>query len=364
MTDGITSVGLGVGMRTGAGVVSKSTRTGGNTVIKAYAAFEKGGELKPFEYDPGDLGSHEVEIEVESCGICHSDLNMLNNDWEMTAYPFVPGHEVAGRIAEVGTDLKHLKVGQRVGLGWHSAYCMTCESCRSGDYNLCGESQGTIVGRYGGFADRVRANAASIVPLPDGIDAESAGPLFCGGITVFTPLVEFGVSPTDSVAVIGIGGLGHMALQFLNAWGCDVTAFTSSEAKKSEALEMGAHHTIDSRDPGQIDAAAGRFDFVLSTVNVKLDWNAYIGSLKPKGRLHFVGATLDPLDLGVFPLIMGQRSVSGSPVGSPAMIARMLNFAARHDIQPVIETFSFDQVNEAMAHLRSGKARYRIVLSR
>jgi uncharacterized zinc-type alcohol dehydrogenase-like protein len=333
-------------------------------MINAFAAFEAGGELKPFEYEPGPLGAHEVEIAVEHCGICHSDLSMLDNEWGMTGYPLIPGHEVVGTVAACGDHVDHLEPGQRVGLGWHAGYCMTCPSCTGGDHNLCADGQGTIVGRHGGFADRVRAQAAAVVPLPDGIDPVSTGPLFCGGITVFNPLVQFDVQPTDRVAVIGIGGLGHMALQFLNAWGCEVTAFTSSESKKAEALEMGAHRVVNSRDPDEIGAAAGRFDFVLSTVNVKLDWNTYLSTLAPKGRLHFVGATLDPLDLGVFPLIMGQRSVSGSPVGSPAAIARMLDFAVRHDIKPVIETFPMERVNDAMDRLRSGQARYRIVLSR
>ena len=177
-------------------------------------------------------------------------------------------------------------------------------------------------------------------------------------------MIQFGVKPTDRVAVIGIGGLGHMALQFLHAWGCNVTAFTSSGAKKTEALQIGAHQTIDSRDPESIQAAAGQFDMIISTVNVKLDWNAYVETLKPRGRLHLVGATLDPLDLSLFQLLMGQRSVSASPVGSPATIARMLDFAARHDIKPVIETYPMEQVNDAMERLRSGQARYRIVLSR
>ena len=333
-------------------------------MIKAYAASEAGGELKPFEYDPGPIGHNDVEIEVEHCGICHSDLSMLDNEWGIANFPLVPGHEVAGTISAVGAGVSHLQVGQQVGLGWHSGYCMTCPICMNGDHNLCADAQGTIVNRHGGFADKVRAHAASVVALPSTINVQSAGPLFCGGITVFNPLIQFGVKPTDRVAVIGIGGLGHMALQFLNAWGCHVTAFTSSEAKRSEALELGAHQTINSRDPDEIKAAAGQFDLVLSTVNVKLDWNAYVETLKPRGRLHYVGATLEPLDLSIFPLLMGQRSVSSSPVGSPGTIARMLDFAARHDIKPVIETFHMDQVNEAMDRLRSGQARYRIVLSR
>jgi uncharacterized zinc-type alcohol dehydrogenase-like protein len=333
-------------------------------MIKAYAASEAGGELRPFEYDPGPLGPHEVEISVEHCGICHSDLSMLDDEWGMATFPLVPGHEVVGTVAAVGEHVTGVKPGDRVGLGWHSGYCMTCPSCMGGDHNLCADAEGTLVGRHGGFADRVRAQATAVFALPEGIDLASAGPLLCGGITVFAPLLHFDVKPTDRVGVIGIGGLGHMALQFLNAWGCEVTAFTSSDAKRAEALEMGAHRTISSRDPDAIEAAAGQFDFILSTVNVKLDWNAYVAALQPKGRLHNVGAVLEPLDLGAFPLIMGQRSVSGSPVGSPATIATMLDFAVRHDVKPVIETYAFDQVNEAMDHLRSGKARYRIVLSR
>ena len=333
-------------------------------MINAYAAPAAGAALEEFQYDPGELGEKDVEIAVEYCGICHSDLSIVNNEWGMTAYPAVPGHEVVGKIAQVGSKVTSLSVGDTVGLGWHAAYCDECNFCHSGDHNLCGSAQPTIVGHYGGFADKARAAANSVVALPEGVNPATAGPLFCGGITVFNPLVQFDVQPTDKVAVVGIGGLGHLAIQFLNAWGCDVTAFTSSEAKVAEALEMGAHHTLNSRDPDALKAAAGQFDLIISTVNVKLDWNAYINCLKPKGRLHFVGATLEPLDIQAFSLIGGQRSISGSPVGSPATIADMLEFAARHQIEPIVETFPMSQVNEAMAHLESGKARYRIILQR
>jgi uncharacterized zinc-type alcohol dehydrogenase-like protein len=344
--------------------MSLKTHIAEEAMIHAYAAFEPGGELKPFDFDPGPLGASQVEIEVDHCGICHSDLSMLDNEWGMTTYPLVPGHEVIGRISALGTAVDHLTIGQSVGLGWHAGYCMHCEQCLSGDHNLCTKAQATIVGHHGGFADRVRADAASVIPLPDTLDARSAGPLFCGGITVFNPLVQFDVAPTDRVAVIGIGGLGHLALQFLRAWGCEVTAFTSSDSKREEALRLGAHDTLNSLDPVALEAAAGRFDLILSTVNVKLDWNAYLAALKPKGRLHFVGATLEPLDLGVFSLISAQRSVSGTPVGSPGTIRQMLDFANRHKVAPVTEHFPFDKVNDAIAHLRSGQARYRVVLSR
>lgn len=331
-------------------------------MIKAYAAQGAGEALAPFEYDPGPLGRDEVEINVDSCGLCHSDISMLDNEWGFTQYPFVPGHEVIGTIAEVGSDVANLQLGQRVGLGWHSGYCNDCQTCNSGDHNLCASAQPTIAGHHGGFAEKVRAQAKAVVPLPEGVNPDTAGPLFCGGITVFNPLVQFDVPPTAKVGVIGIGGLGHMAVKFLNAWGCEVTAFTSSDSKKKEALEMGAHKVLNSKSAGELEAAAGYFDLLLSTVNVKLDWNAYLNTLAPKGRLHFVGATLEPLDIGAFSLIGAQRSVSGSPVGSPATIKKMLDFAALHRIEPTTEYFAMSEINEAIARLRDGKAHYRIVL--
>ncbi|PQJ27903.1 NADPH-dependent aldehyde reductase Ahr [Rubritalea profundi] len=332
-------------------------------MISAFAANEQGAELEPFQYDPGALGENDVEIDVLYCGICHSDLSMIDNEWAFSEYPLVPGHEVVGRIAQVGDGVVGFEVGQAVGLGWHSAYCDHCNHCESGDQNLCAASTPTIAS-HGGFADKVRAAANSVVAIPDGVDLAKAGPLFCGGITVFNPLVQFDIKPTSKVGVIGIGGLGSMAVQFLNAWGCEVTAFTSTESKRTEALELGAHHTLNSRDEAVLEAAAGQFDLIISTVNVKLDWNLYLNTLAAKGRLHFVGATLEPLDIGAFGLIMSQRSISGSPVGSPATIAQMLDFAKLHNIAPVVEEFAMEDVNAAIKHLRDGKAHYRIVLKR
>ena len=331
-------------------------------IIKAYAVQEPGGKLEPFEYDPGLLGSEEVEINVEYCGICHSDLSMLENEWGITKYPFVPGHEIVGTIAAVGDAVTTLKVGQRVGLGWYSSSCMHCEWCMSGDQNLCLTAEGTIVGRHGGFADKVRGHQNWVVPLPKDLDPAKAGPLFCGGITVFNPIVQLGIKPTDRVGVIGIGGLGHMALRFLKAWGCDVTAFSTSPDKEAEARELGASNFVNSRAPRALKRVNNSFDLILSTVNADLDWDIYLAALRPKGKLHLVGAILSPLSAQIFPMIAGQKTISASPLGSPATTAKMLEFAARHNIEPITETFSFDQVNEAMEKLRSGKPRYRLVL--
>ena len=331
--------------------------------FNAYAVTETGGKLKPFSFEPGELGEREVQIRVEYCGICHSDLSMTNNEWNMTQYPFVPGHEVVGIIEDKGPHVKHLDTGQRVGLGWYSSSCLHCEWCMSGDHNLCPSAVGTIVGRYGGFADRVRADATWVIPLPGEIDRSAAGPLFCGGITVFNPIVQHHVRPTDRVGVIGIGGLGHMALRFLHAWGCEVTAFSSSPAKEEEARALGANHFVHSRDSRALNEVAASLDFILCTVNVALNWNAYIAALRPKGRLHLVGAIPRPLELELFPMLSGQRSVSASPLGSPETIVRMLDFCARHDLAPKVEVIAFDRINEAFDRLESEKPAHRLVLA-
>ncbi|MFT3788188.1 MAG: NAD(P)-dependent alcohol dehydrogenase [Tepidisphaeraceae bacterium] len=331
--------------------------------ITALAAKSAKGKLVAFSYDPGPLGERQVEIAVESCGICHSDLSMLDNDWGMTAYPFVPGHEIVGKVVAVGGHVTTRKVGERVGLGWYSGSCMHCGQCMSGDHNLCLTAEATIIGRPGGFATRVRGNEEWVTPLPETLDAASAGPLFCGGITVFNPIVQFGVRPTDHVGVIGIGGLGHLAIKFLRAWGCDVTAFSTSDSKKAEALAMGAHRVVNTRDAAQLKAIAGTFDFILSTINADADWNAYVAALAPRGRLHTVGAVANPMAITAFPMIVGQKSVGGSPLGSPATIGKMIDFCARHKIAPTVEYFPMSRANEALDHLRAGKARYRIVLT-
>jgi uncharacterized zinc-type alcohol dehydrogenase-like protein len=330
--------------------------------IKAYAATSPGAPLEPFEFEPGPLGDEQVEIAVDYCGICHSDLSMIHNQWGMTQFPLVPGHEISGRIVAAGPKVKNVKVGDRVGVGWFSGSCMSCHDCMDGDHNLCAGHEGVIVGRHGGFAERVRAHWAWAVPIPEALDPAKVGPMFCGGITVFNPIVQCGVQPTDRVGVVGVGGLGHLAIQFLNKWGCEVTAFSSSPSKKEELRKLGAHHVVDSRDPEQLKPLARSLDFILVTVNVPLDWGAYIETLAPRGRLHYVGAVLEPLNIGVFPLLVGQRSVSASPLGSPATTADMLEFSARHDIAPVVEEFPMSKVNEAIAHVESGKARYRVVL--
>jgi uncharacterized zinc-type alcohol dehydrogenase-like protein len=330
--------------------------------IQALAAKSAKGKLEPFSYDPGPLGDDQVEISVEYCGLCHSDLTMLNNDIGFSQYPLVPGHEAIGKITALGAQAKFLKVGQTVGLGWNSSSCLHCAQCLGGNHNLCSSLQMTIVGRYGAFATKVRCHWVWATPIPEGIDITKGGPLLCGGITVFNPFLQFDIKPTNRVGILGIGGLGHMALQFANKWGCDVTAFTSSTDKADELKALGAHHIIDTHSKDQLVKAAGSFDLILSTVNVNLDWSAYLAALAPKGRLHVLGVTAEPMSIPPLELLLGQRSVSGSPSGPPLAVNQMIDFCARHGIAPVTEEFPMTQANEAIEHLEAGKARYRVVL--
>jgi uncharacterized zinc-type alcohol dehydrogenase-like protein len=330
--------------------------------IRSWAAQAAKQKLTPYEFDPGPLGADEVEVAVEHCGLCHSDLSCINDDWRMSSYPLVPGHEVIGRVVEAGSHVPGIKVGDLVGVGWTSGSCMHCRLCLSGKQHMCLKSQATIIGHAGGFAERVRAHWAWTIPLPANLDRGNAGPLLCGGVTVFNPFVLHSVSPTARVGVVGIGGLGHMALKFARAWGCDVTAFTSSDSKRDEALSMGAHHVVNSRDSKAIRAIAGSLDLLLVTVNVPLDWNALIGTLGADGRMHVVGAVPEPIPVNAFSLIGAEREISGSPTGAPVDIARMLDFAARHRIAPQVERFPMSRVNDAIEHLEAGKARYRIIL--
>lgn len=332
--------------------------------MPAFDAWVASAAKKPFQRQQvvvSELGPEEVEVQVEHCGLCHSDLSVLNDDWGMTQYPAVLGHEVVGRITAVGSASRGFRVGQRVGIGWNSGSCLHCKQCRSGKQQLCAEAQPTIVGHYGGFASHVRSHWSWAIPIPEHLNFVEAGPLLCGGITVFNPLAMY-AKPTDRVGIVGIGGLGHMAVKFAAAFGCEVTAFTSSESKFTEARGFGAHNVVASRDSSSIQKMAGQIDLLIVTVNVPLDWEALMGTLAPNGRMHVVGAVLEPIPVTAFAMIMGQKSVSGSPTGSPMDMTTMLEFAARHNITPQNEHMPMNDINKAFERLEEGKARYRIVL--
>jgi uncharacterized zinc-type alcohol dehydrogenase-like protein len=332
-------------------------------MIKSFAAMKKGSPLVEYLFEAKPLHPNEVRIQVHTCGICHSDISAIDNDWGKSNYPMVAGHEVIGEIIEIGDAVSLHSIGDAVGLGWHAGYCNTCEYCKKGDHNFCSKTNKTVYSQFGGFAEQVSANEVSVIPLPKGLNASNAGPLLCGGITVFTPIVEFNINQNHKVGVIGIGGLGHLAVKFYKALGCHVTAFTSSKDKDRPIYDMGADAIISSTDKNQIEEYISSFDFIISTVNVKLDWNLYLSIIKPRGRLHFVGAVLEKIDASVFSLMGGRRSISGSPVGSPKNIKKMLDFCVEHNIYPDIENFKFTDINDAIQKLRDNKIRFRAVLS-
>lgn len=334
------------------------------THVNAWVAEAAGQDLVRFGYELGAPGLEDVEVEVVYCGLCHTDLAFIDNDPGFVTFPLVAGHEVVGRVTRLGATAaaKGLEVGQWVGIGWNKSSCLHCEPCLDGAAHLCRRIEGTIIGHHGGFASRMTAHWLWTIPLPAGLDPASAGPLFCAGITVFSPLMEYGVRPTDRVGVVGVGGLGHLALQFMHAWGCDVTAFSSNPAKYDDIRSLGADHVVPSRPGPEWDALKGTFDLVLVTVGASLDWDAILALLGPKGRLHIVGIPAEPLPVPVMALLLPQASVSSSPAGARGSMARMLAFAEHHGIAPWVEHFPMSRINDAIRHLKDGKANYRVVL--
>jgi uncharacterized zinc-type alcohol dehydrogenase-like protein len=331
--------------------------------IHGLAVHAAGAQLVPYRYEPGELNANEVEVKISHCGVCHSDIHLIDNDWGNSKYPFVPGHEIVGTVSAVGEDVKDCTVGERVGIGWQADSCGICEWCRQGDEHLCAKSQPTCVGRNGGYADAVRVNSRFAIPVPDALESENVAPLLCAGITVYSPLRNHGVRPSSRVGVVGIGGLGHLALQFAKAFGAEVTALSTSKDKEDEALEMGASHFVNTRDMGEMKKIAGSFDFLLSTVSADQDWQALVNSLRPKGTLCVVGVPPSSMSIQAFPLISGQRSVAGSPIGSPRDLHEMLDVAARHDVKAITERFAMAKANDAIAKVKKGKVRYRAVLT-
>ncbi|MEH0833026.1 NAD(P)-dependent alcohol dehydrogenase [Pectobacterium cacticida] len=334
------------------------------TIIKSYAAPEAGAALELYEFDAGELQAEDVEVVVDYCGICHSDISMIDNEWGRSSYPLVAGHEVVGHVHALGNAAKNkgLKIGQRVGIGWIAHSCGHCDACISGNQINCQEDKVPTILNKGGFANKIRANWQWVIPLPDAIDIESAGPLLCGGITVFKPLLMHHITATSRVGVIGIGGLGHIAIKLLHAMGCEVTAFSSNPSKEQEVLAMGADKVVNSRDPQALSALAGQFDLIINTVNVDLEWQPYFNALAYNGKFHTVGAVMKPFNVQAFTLISGNRSVAGSSTGSPHELRSLMKLAARASVKPQIELFPMSKINEALQHVRDGKARYRVVL--
>ncbi len=338
----------------------KELFNGGMT--NAMAALSRKAALTPFTYEPGPLNANEVEIAVTHCGICHSDVHLVDDDWGLSRYPLVPGHEVVGTVAAVGADVKGFPAGQRVGLGWQCGSCGVCALCKAGNEHLCGKSEATAVWHHGGFASRVRSDARFVIPIPEALASETAAPLLCGGVTVFSPLHRLGAGPGTRVGVVGIGGLGHLALQFARALGCEVTAFSSNPDKEAEARSFGATRFLESTTKG-LEAARNSLDLLISTLHTPIDGPAALSALAARGTFCVVGASGKPIDLPAFSLIGGEKSVTGSAIGSPSTIRAMLEVAAGKGVAALTEPMPLARAEEGLQRVRNGKARYRVVLA-
>jgi uncharacterized zinc-type alcohol dehydrogenase-like protein len=330
--------------------------------IRAYAARRARGRLGPFVYTPGRLGPHDVELRITHCGICHSDVHLVDGDWGVGRYPMVPGHEIVGAVTALGSQERHLERGERVGVGWQRGACLECEACVRGEENLCADEVATCVDHHGGFAERIRVDGRFAFPIPDTIASEHAAPLMCGGVTVYAPLARH-ARPRARVGIVGIGGLGHLALQFARAMGCEVTAFSASADKELEALGFGAHRFVLTRDRRSLRTAAGTLDLLLSTVFTPLDVAPLLDTLRPNGVLCFVGVPDAPLRLDVGAMLGRQLSIATSAVGGRSAVREMLDFAARHGVAPRVQLRPLAEASAALADVRRGRARYRIVLA-
>jgi len=328
-----------------------------------YAAMAAGLELEPFTYEPPQLADNDVRVSVTHCGICYTDIHAIDDYFGITAYPFVPGHEIVGHISEVGPAVAGLKKGERVGIGWQGRSCTRCEWCLRGEEHLCQDikNSGTWT-PYGGFSSSVAVEGRFAYPLPDVMPSEVAAVLLCAGIAVYSPLRSYAADPSPKVGVIGVGGLGHLAIQFADALGYEVTAISSSPGKREQAMALGADHFILAGDEASIRQARFSFDLLLYTGHGETDWTSLLLTIKNKGRLVMIGFSPVPVAFWPLDLVVHEQSITGSFLGSRAAMREMLAFAQAQRIKPMIELMPMAQVNQAIRRVREGKARYRVVL--
>ncbi|MHA2242767.1 MAG: NAD(P)-dependent alcohol dehydrogenase [Candidatus Thorarchaeota archaeon] len=329
--------------------------------VLGYAARAVGQPLEPFTYEPPKLGEHDVRVSVTHCGVCHTDIHAIDDYYGITTFPFVPGHEIVGYVSAVGRAASGLNVGDRVGIGWQGRSCMQCEWCLQGEEQLCLDivPSGTWV-PYGGFSSSVLVDSRFAYPLPDAMTSEVAAVLMCAGITVYSPLRSYAAQPAPKIGIIGVGGLGHLALQFARALDYEVTAISSSPDKKQQALAFGADHFIASDDQTSLQQVAFDFDLLLCTAHGKINWEVLLNALKKNGRLVLLG--FPDVALNSTDLVAHQLSITGSFLGNRATMREMLSFAQAHGIVPKVELMPLTEVNEAIRKVKENKARYRIVL--
>ncbi|WP_339627673.1 NAD(P)-dependent alcohol dehydrogenase [uncultured Maribacter sp.] len=339
--------------------------------IKAYAADSKDADLKPYEIERRVTLEDDVKIDILYCGVCHSDLHQVRNDWKNSVYPVVPGHEIIGRVLEVGKGVSNFKVGDLVGVGCLVDSCQTCSACKDDLEQFC-EKGATFTYNskdkhsgghtFGGYSESVTVNKEFVLKVPENLDAKAAAPLLCAGITTYSPLAHWGVKKGDKVGVIGLGGLGHMGIKFAHAMGAYTVMITTSPSKSEDAKKLGADEVIISKDQEQMKKHANSFDFLLNTIPVGHDMNPYAALLKRDSTMVIVGAVepLDPLHGGS--LIMGRKSIAGSLIGGIKETQEMLDFCGEHNVVSDIEMIDIQNINEAYDRLQKSDVKYRFVI--
>ncbi len=339
---------------------------------KAYSAASATSPLASDTIARRDPTEHDVQIEILFCGICHSDLHMVRNEWGGgTVYPIVPGHEMVGRVTQVGSAVTKYKPGDLAGVGCMVDSDGTCPQCKANLEQFCPnltltynspDKHKTAPVTYGGYSDSVVVDERFVLRVPDNLDLAGVAPLLCAGITTYSPLRHWGVTKGKKVGVVGLGGLGHMGVKFARAFGAHVVVFTTSPGKTEDALRLGAHEVVVSRNADEMQKHAGSFDFILDTVSAKHDINAYLNLLRLDGNITLVGAPENPLEVAAFSLIMGRRSLSGSNIGGIAETQEMLDFCGKHNITADVEVIPIQKVNEAYERLLKSDVKYRFCI--
>jgi len=334
-----------------------------------YAAPAAHAPLAPFTFERRELRPQDVGIDIKFCGICHSDIHQVRDEWGGSQFPMVPGHEIAGVVSDVGTEVTKFKVGDRVGVGCMVDSCRTCEACKRGLEQYCANNVPTYNGTekdgsptYGGYSNRVVVDENYVLRIPDALALDEAAPLLCAGITTYSPLRHWNAGPGKNVAIVGMGGLGHMGVKIAHALGAEVTVLSQTLSKEADGKRLGADHYYATSDPQTFTKLAGTFDLIINTVSAELDWNHYLSLLNIDGSLVVVGAPSNPIPVAAFSLIGGRHSLAGSGIGGIAETQEMLDFCAAHGIGSDIETIAIQDVNEAYERVLKSDVRYRFVI--
>jgi uncharacterized zinc-type alcohol dehydrogenase-like protein len=337
---------------------------------KAYAASEAAATLAPYNFERRDPGPEDVEIDILFCGVCHTDIHLVNNDWGFSVYPMVPGHEIVGRVASVGQNVNNLKAGDMAGVGCLIDSCRECEYCEDGLEQYCKgavytyavyEKDGKTIAQ-GGYSNKIVVDQRFVVKVSDKLSPAHAAPLLCAGITTYSPLRKWKVGKGHKIAIVGLGGLGHMAVKFAVSFGAEVTVLSTSPGKKEDALKLGAHYFVVTTDEEQVKAVAGTFNFILDTLSASHDYNMYVGMLKVDGTIICVGLPPDPITVPAFNIVFTRKCIAGSLIGGLPETQEMLDYCAEHNITSDVEIIPVQKVQEAYGRMLKSDVKYRFVI--